>query len=220
MVVFWIFLGIIFFNIIFFLLICLSSLKIEILDLTLNSNKESKINNYLIYIKLKLLNKLTWLKLTINKNKVKKIRNSKLFNKVFLTKFLEKQIKIKIKDVIKNIKEINIEIEKLNMRLKIGLIDYIVTSIFVVVIASLISILLLKKASNTNKENYKYLITPLYSSIEPIINIKLNCIISIKMVHIIYTIYKLIKKRSVKYDERTSNRRTYECNHEKYSRYG
>lgn len=45
------------------------------------------------------------------------------------------------------------------------------------------------------------------------INLSLNCIINVKMVHIIYVIYILLKKGMIK-NERTSNRGAYDYSYE------
>ena len=75
-------------------------------------------------------------------------------------------------------------------------------------ISSIISIILARNIETYDKTKYKYIITPKFED-ETIVKIKLNYKIDIKIVHIINVIYMLIKKRSVKYDERASNRRTY-----------
>ncbi len=222
MIIFLVILSIIFIIFLLFFIFCLSTLQIEVENLEINSkkNKGNKIEDYLIYIRLKLLNKLTWIKLRIDKERVNKFKKTNIFKKEIIK--IEKNMMSDKKQVLKKdnlqiIKQIKIEFEEFKMNLKIGLIDPILTSLSVAFISTVISIVLAKTL--INKKEYKYLITPSYN-IEPIINIKLNCIINIKLVHIINTIYMLIKKRSVKKDERTSNRRSYDCSNEEYSRYG
>jgi hypothetical protein len=63
------------------------------------------------------------------------------------------------------------------------------------------------------KQKHKYTITPVYAD-KNIIKINLNCIIKIKMIHIICVLYILMKKRRVEKHERTSNRRTYDYSYE------
>lgn len=229
MIVLLIILSILFIIFSLFLVLCLSTLQIEVKNLEINSKNElgKKAQNYIIYIKLKLLNKLTWIKIKIDKTRVNKIKKSRIFNEKIFRKFKNIQRKLIInkkiilkKENLKFVKQINIEFEQLKMNLDIGLIDSTITALSVAFIASIISVVLAKTAVHRNgKNNYKYLITPSYG-IEPIINIKLNCIINIKTVHIINAIYMLIKKRSVKNDERTSNRRSYDRSNEEHSRYG
>lgn len=224
MVIFWIVLTIFFIAFLLFFSLCLSTIQIEVKNLEINSNNipGKRVEDYLIYIKLKLLNKLTWIKIRVDKEKIDGIKYSKFFKEKILGRFknVERKILINKKEILKSIKRISIKFDQFKMNLVIGLIDSTITSLSVAFIASIISILLAKTATDKNeKSKYKYSITPSYS-IEPIINIKLNCIINIKMVHIINTIYMLIKKRSVKNDERTSDRRSYDRSNEEYSRYG
>ena len=72
MMPFFIFLGIIFFISLILFIICLSTLEIEIKNLDFNSNKEigKRLEEYLIYIKLKFANKITWFKIKINDKKI------------------------------------------------------------------------------------------------------------------------------------------------------
>ena len=103
----------------------------------------------------------------------------------------------------------DIKIEKLDLDIKVSLSDSIITAFSVVIITTIISIVLARKIDEYNKNKYIYIVSPVYKN-KPMFKVKLNCIIDIKIVHIINVIYMLIKKkRSVKYDERTSNRKSY-----------
>ncbi len=214
MMPFFIFLGIIFFISLILFIICLSTLEIEIKNLDFNSNKEigKRLEEYLIYIKLKFANKITWFKIKINDKKIKKYKlsNIKLIKK--LNNFKEIINKNK-KEILKEeninfIKELNIKTKKLYLELKISMLDVIVTSFTIPLISTILSIILANTIEKYNKQDYIYLISPIYTEkIE--LRIKLNCIINVKIVHIINIVYMLFKKRSVNYDERTSNRRAY-----------
>lgn len=222
MIVFWIILSVIFIIFLIFFLFCISTLQIEIKNLVFNSKnqKGKKLENYIIYLKLKLLKKITWFYIKIDKNKIYKIKKSKIFNKKILSKItnLEKDIidntnLFEIKEDFKYIKLIDFNIEKINLVLRLSLIDPFITSISIPIISSLIAYILSKNVTEYKNKNYYYVIKPA-CSVESTINIKLNCIINIKMIHIINVIYMLKKKRSVDYDERTSNRGTYACRYE------
>ena len=231
MIVFFIILTILFFISSIFLILCLSSLEIEVKQLLINSEnqKHNKLENFIFYIRLKLFDKIIWFKIKIDKNKMKKIENSKLFKSKIFNKLneyehirdiiLKNRKEIFKKDNIKYIKGIDPKIRQLDLNMKICTSDAIITSFGVAIFASIISIFLTNNIKNFESKKYRYVITPIYEQ-KPSIKIKLNCIISIKIVHIMNVIYMLIKKRSVEYDERTSNRRTYVCSNDKYTRYG
>ena len=209
-----VFLGIVFLISLLIFIICLSNLEIEIENFKYDSdnlNKEKK-QDYLIYIRLKLLKRLTWFKLTIDDDRISKIRNSKIIKIDILKRILLKNEKEVF--TIENLKNIQkFEIEKFNLKMKIDLINTIITSLSVAVISTFISILLAYNIRSYDDEKYNYIITPIYKENMQII-INLNCIINVKMVHIINILYMLFKKRSVNYDERTSNRRAYVCRDE------
>jgi hypothetical protein len=120
------------------------------------------------------------------------------------------------KKYIKTNKEIfslfkKIKIEYLNLSIKIGVEDAVLTSYIVAVISSVISIILPYFVENNDNEKYKYVIEPIYN--KSTFQMYLNSIVSIKIVHIIYVIYNLTKKGRDK-NESTSNRRSYAYSHE------
>ena len=88
MFIFWIVLILISILSIFFIMLILSTIQIEINNLNFDSSKtKSKgLQEYLFIIKLKLFNKITWIKLKINKTKINKAKNSKFYKKVVLNK--------------------------------------------------------------------------------------------------------------------------------------
>lgn len=231
MLLFYIILSILFFISLLFLIISISTLEIEIKDLWFDSDnkKQSKLINYLFCFKLKFLNKITLFKIKIDRERVKRIENSRIFKSKFFSKFSKyttiEEFVEKNKDKIfrynniKYIKDINIEFKKLNLYMQICTTDSIFTSFLVAIIASTISIMLARNIKQYDKSKYDYVIIPKYED-RASFKIKLNCIIGIKIVHIMNVIYMLTKKRSVEYDERASNRRTYVCSNGKYSRYG
>lgn len=206
MIIFFIVLIISFIVALIFYIFCLSSLEIEIKELLIDSEntKDNKIQKSFFYIRLRLFEKITWLKIKIDKNKINAMKNSKILKFKMINNIDKKEL-LK-KDNIKYIKEMNIQIKQLDLILKICTTNSIATSFSVAIIATFISILL--SGYSKKNENNKYRIIPKYEQ-KPSIKIKLNCIINIKVVHIINVICMLIKRRSVEYDERTSNRRTY-----------
>lgn len=218
-------LGILFFISLIFFMICLSNLEIEIKEFKLDTKniKYKKLEEYLIYIKIKLLDKFTWLKIKINHKRIKKLRKTSLiklnlFRKIsnFYTMentILENRKEIFTKENLRYFKDLKITIKKLDLYLKISTGFPNLTVYAVAVISSIISIILAKTIKDYSKDKYKYIVFPMYE-LKPAIKISLNCIINVKMVHIINIIYMLKKKRSVRNDERTSDRRTYVCSND------
>ena len=222
MVIFFIILIILFFVSLLFLMLCLSNLEIEVNKLLLDADnkKHQKLEHYLFYIKLKLLDKITWFRVKVDKKKMKKIENSKIFKFKVFNKINEyehiRDLILKNKREIFNkssIKELDVKIKKLDLQIKLCTSDNIFTSFSVAILSSIISIMLAKSITKYEKSKYKYIIIPKYED-KPSVKINLNCIISLKIVHIMNVIYMLIKKRSVEYDERTSNRRSYVCSND------
>lgn len=206
MIFFWVVISFVFLISFMIFIICLSYVEVEIKKFKFNSNhkKDKRIEDYLIYMRFKFLNKITWMKLEYKKTKKHKIFNHKMLNKV-----------IDFKDVlrIKYLKWLNPKVDKIDLNVKVDVLDTVTTSIVVGIVSSIVSIILANRIDNYNSKDYNYKVTPIYGE-KPQIIIILNCIFNVKMVHIINIVYMLFKKRSVKYDERTSDRRTYACRNE------
>jgi hypothetical protein len=180
--------------------------KIRIIGLKLNKDKQEKI-----------------------KRKIQKLQNSKLIKKLSKTSIkkiplkLEKKLEREIlfnnikplklaKIIFKNLK---IEILKFKMNLQIGLEDVIITSSLITIISVIVPIILrLTNKYIKNINNYRYKILPIYGN-KNVLKLDLDCIINLKLVHIINIIYIIVKmKRRSDKNERTSNRRSYDYCHE------
>ena len=159
------------------------------------------------------------------------LENKELINKVFIEIYLFglfKILKIKLKKkyfknnnkILKNKKIINIlfdkkiTLEKINLKIKLGTKNIQSTIASVFIINNFISLILAKKIKKYKHDKYYYQVLPLYNS-QDNIQIYLNGIFSIKIVHIIYIIYSLIKERREK-NGRTSNRKNYDYSYEQY----
>lgn len=177
-------------------IVTLSYVEVDVKRFKYDSNYK-KIEDYLIYMRFKFLNKITWMKLEYKKSKKHKVFNHKMINKV-----------IDFKDVlrIKYLKYLDPKVQRINLEVKISAIDALITSIGVGITYALLSMILGNVIENYNKENCKYLITPIYSE-KPQIIINLRCIFNVKMVHIMNIVYILFKRSGKKY-ERTPNRRS------------
>ena len=179
--------------IILFIIIAIhtSKVEIEIVNLQINTqlpqnqkiNKDSK-----VYVYLLLFNHLKLLKKDIN------FKNIKLQNRdIDIKLFKNKDFKINYKELLKNIK-----IKKINLILKVGTENAALTAILVGIVSSIIGMIIKKP---------KYQIIPIYSG-ENLINIRLDGIFTIYLMHYIYSLI-LNKKRRDK-NERASNRKSYD----------
>lgn len=212
-----------------FLVIRYSSIRISIINLDIDTNSKKIINDYQFEFGIYIFNKVRIIKFKINEKKIKNLENSKLLKKMSkvnlskVTKKLENKVlknnkSFKITKFIKIfLKEIKPEIIRFKLNLKIGLDDIMATTYAIPFISTLISFILKLTVKNVNlrnkKREYYYKIEPVYNT--NIINLRLNCIINVKMVHIINIIYIFLikKRRSDKY-ERASYRRSYGYSHE------
>lgn len=122
-------------------------------------------------------------------------------------------------DIIKKVKMASVKIKELNLNLKVGTEDAVITSAIVFAISTILSIGLPHLVKRNDYNKIKYEITPLYSG-RNIFSLKANSIIYVKMVHIINIIYIFLRKRREEKNERASNRRSYANCNEQYTRYG
>lgn len=194
------------------LLITFSRIKINIKNIKFTSYKVEERHlqeNYDIEVKLYVLKFLRILKINITKEKLEKL---KLENKI---KKLEKKLILKdvkfdvnVFDVLKNLKII---FEELNLKVEIGTENSALTSIIFGIVSGIIPFVLRNQIKNIEKQ--KIDIKPIYLN-QNLLNIELNCIFNIKMIHIIYVMYILNKKRRDEKYVRTSNRRSYGYSYE------
>lgn len=202
-----------------------SNLVISIDKIKIDTEK-----NYIEYqfiIAIYILKKIKLLSIKFDKNKIKKIKykisqiekSEKFKNRI-------ETIKSKIKEdlVISDdtylealkiiIKELKIQINQYNMYLKFGTSDIFATSFLITAISTILPILLMYTVYNI--ENLQYKIYPIYNN-KNTLKLSLNCIINIKLVHIINIIKILnLKGRSDNYVRATSNRRSYDNCNEQY----
>lgn len=197
---------------IFIIILLFSTIQINIDNIkftTYKVNNRHLQENYKIEIKLYILKIIRVLKIKITKQKLEKLKLESKLKKIE-TNLLNKNIKFDV-NILEVLKQLDINIEKLNLKIEFGTENAAFTSIIYGIISSVIPIILKNKINDL--EEQKLNIVPIYTN-ENLLNIELNCIFSIKMIHIIYIIYILSKKgRDEKYG-RTSNRRTYGYSYE------
>lgn len=199
MIILFIILSIFFLISLFFVLFVLSALEIEIDNFYLDTTRKKKIKTCLINISLKLFNKITWIKIKVSDKKVRDLE---------INKYKDFYI-----EILKNIKRFDIKLKKFKMYLNIGTEDVVFTSAITAFLSSFIGILIANTIDKFESKNYQYTITPYYNNTN-FLKLKLNCIINVKMVHIINIIYIILQKRSDVKNARTSNTRSYDYSHE------
>lgn len=230
---------VLFFVIITMALVCIivifnSSFKLSISKLKIDT--ENGNIDYEIKFGLYFMKKIRIIGLKLNKDKqekikrrIQKLQNSKLIKKLSKTSIkkiplkLEKKLEreilfnnikpLKLAEII--FKNLKIEILKFKMNLQIGLEDVIITSSLITIISVIVPIILrLTNKYIKNINNYRYKILPIYGN-KNVLKLDLDCIINLKLVHIINIIYIIVKmKRRSDKNERTSNRRSYDYCHE------
>ena len=106
------------------------------------------------------------------------------------------------------LKNLKIIFEELNLKVEIGTENSALTSIIFGIVSGIIPFVLRNQIKNIEKQ--KIDIKPIYLN-QNLLNIELNCIFNIKMIHIINIIYVLIKGRGKEWknERTTSNRRAY-----------
>ena len=174
-----------------FLAIHTSRLEIEIknLDIDTQREKDEKINkNFKITLYILIFKHIKIFK----KNLRKKIKEQEKVK-------IENNIKTDYKEMLKNIK---IEISKLDFDLIIGTKDAAQTALIVGIVAGMVGNIVKKP---------QYSIKPVYVD-KNILKLKLDCIIKINLINYIYSLIK--KKRRMIKNERTSNRKSYDYSYE------
>lgn len=192
------------------ILLIFSKIQIQIDNLSFSSNRIRHINNdYQIIIKLLVFSKIPIFKYNITKTKLEKLRlKEKVRNMDF--KILKNRNKFN-KKMLKATKKINISIKKIKLYIELGTENASLTSIIIPIVSTVIANIFYKKVENYKNQNFT--IKPIYIN-QNLINILIDGIFEIKMIHIINIIYILNKKEGVKKYERTSNRRSYDYSYE------
>lgn len=199
--------------ILFICMMIFSTIRIQFNNFTMSNIKDNKNilqRKYKIIVSLHLFNRIKWLLIKLNDKKIKN-----MYSKMNLEKmdFKTLQNDFKIKNLV-YLKKLNPKISYLNLEFKIGTEDIIATSFVVAIISSIIGILLPHVVKKYKENKCYYKIVPLYIN-KNVYEIKFDCIIEIKNVHIINIIYVFIKKRrDRKYEQRASNRRSYGYSYE------
>lgn len=193
------------------ILIIASTLHIQIKNLSISNMQTKNNNKYAIIFSIYFANKIKYIWFNLNSKRAKKIYSKVQLEKIDLKKF--KKV-FKLSD-LKELTKLHLKILDLNLDMNIGTKSPLVTSFLVVTISNAISLLLPHLVNNLKDNRYFYNIKPLYYNKE-LYKINLDCIIEIKMVHIINVIYYIFFKKGRRKNERstTSNRKSYAYSHE------
>lgn len=146
--------------------------------------------NYNVVISLKLFNKIKWLSFGLNDKKMKKLYTKLHLEKVDIRK-IEKELKF---SDIQEFFKIKPKLTHLNLKLKIGVDDVIITSYIVPIICSILAITLPLVTSKENIKNIKYKIEPAYN-MKNIYHLKLTTTLEIKLMNILISIYNIHKNK-------------------------
>lgn len=190
MVLVFILLGIFIILITFVFLILLSTIHIEIKDLELTNMKENKKLDYGVILSLYLGKHFKWISIYLNDEKLRKAYNKMQLEKIDLKK-LEQDFKWEDLSAVKKIKP---KISYLDLKVILGTENAVITAFINSAICIIISALLPYIAIDLKKENYKYYIEPIYIN-QNLYKIQFNCIIQVKVVHIINVILFINSKR-------------------------
>lgn len=193
------------------ILIIASTLHIQIKNLSISNMQKKNNTKYAIIFSIYFANKIKYIWFNLNSKRAKKIYSKVQLEKIDLKKF--KKV-FKLSD-LKELTKLHLKISDLNLEMNIGTKSPLVTSFLVVTISNVISLLLPHLVNNLKDNRYFYNIKPLYYNKE-LYKINLDCIIEIKMVHIINVIYYIFLKKGRRKNERstTSNRKSYAYSHE------
>ena len=132
--------AILFVVILLIILTILSTVKIKINNLEAMNQKEFA-HNYKVEIALELFGKIKWLKFKLNENKLKKLSTKMHLERIDI-KQLEKDLKLAD---IKEILGIRPKISYMNLALKVGVDDVLLTTYLVPIISTFLAILCSRK---------------------------------------------------------------------------
>lgn len=167
------------------------------------------------YLKIYVLKSILIAKIDLTKKRKKYIKN-KIIRKKF--KNLSKNKTKFIKEIYFVLKDVKLNLKKLDFKIDISTTDCILTSYTVFILSNIIAFFIKFTNVKINLKNFKYMINPLYVN-QKILNIKLDCIITTNLVHIISILYKNLKKwRCDVNGNETSNRWSYGNCDEQYKR--
>lgn len=186
------------------LLLALSNIQIELKQLHISNIKGKLKLKVILNLSILLFNRVKILKISIDNKKIIKILKSGKVN------FSNVNISKESKKIIKKfLKSDAVMLEILNINGYFSTFNNVLSGIIFSISNALIPILISKKLEGKYNNNVSFL-----NQNQNIINISINCIISIKIVNIINTLYLLKKKGGSDKYGKSSNRRSYAYSNE------
>ena len=169
--------------------IIFSTIRIKIRKLEFTNIHENKMN-YKIKVSMYFFNKLKWLSLNLDNKKMKK-----MFTKMHLEKIDIEKIErdLQLSD-IKAILGIAPKISYLDLNIKLGLENILLTTYVIPFLCTIISMILPKITEKKDFNNVKYKVGPIYKE-ENLYDIQASSNIEIKVINILNSGYQIFKNR-------------------------
>ena len=169
--------------------IIFSTIRIKIRKLEFTNIHENKMN-YKIKVSMYFLSKLKWLSLNLDNKKMKK-----MFTKMHLEKIDIKKIErdMQLSD-IKAILGIAPKISYLDLNIKVGLENILLTTYVIPFLCTIISMILPKITEKKDFKNVKYRVEPIYKE-KNLYDIQASSNIEIKVINILNSGYQIFKNR-------------------------
>jgi len=204
MILVFIILGIIILIIFTMFIFILSSAKLEIKKLHISNIKEKIKVDFVLNLSVYFFNKIKIFKFTIDNYKISNLLET---GKLDIKKLKDNEA-INI-DILKSLKYHDFKIEYFKLEGEYATFNTVLSAWIYGIINAIIPIFIARNI------NGKYINTLKFINInENIININLNCIISVKMVNIINILHYLKKKGGKENNGKSSNRRAYAYSNE------
>lgn len=122
-----------------------------------------------------------------------KIKSSKILKKIMKKDFQE----LDKKEIVNNLKKLNLKFEKFNMDLNLGTDSTLVTSFLIFAVSTIVSLIIKRGVTKYNPNKYSFSITPRYENYN-LLKIDFNCILSVKTLKFVKTIHYINKPEKSK----------------------
>lgn len=153
-----------------------------------NSNTDK--SNYIIIFSLYFLNRIKFLSIKFDRKKMEKLITKMHLEKMDIQK-LEREIKLSdIKEVI-NIKP---KVSYLNLDIKVGVDDVLVTTYIIPILCTVFTLILPRVTKKENVNDIKYVVEPIYNN-GNVLHLKLESNIELKIINILNCIFRIYRSK-------------------------